>query len=276
MPYRFIRRIRLSMRQRFGVVPLRQSRADLDEWLATPLGQALLEEERSLLEPELQDLFGYHLLQISIDAALDLTRGSRISHRFSLTPQIGTQGSLSPMVADYHDLPLSAESVDLVLLHHLLDYSQTPHRVLREVTRVLIPRGHLVIVGFNPWSLFGAWRWLARCFSRRPRWRHQALRIGRMLDWLQLLDLELVHVTQGFYRPPIQGPATLRHLHWLERWGKKLHCPWGGIYIIVARKDVGAAIPLKPQWDKLRTLPGLEGAKSMRRQKNHKIQNIRG
>src|SRR5690606_10094438 len=102
------------------------------------------------LESELQDLFGYHLLQISIDPTLDLTRGSRISHRFSLTPQAKPQGALSPLVSEYHSLPFSSEALDLVLLHHLLDYSQTPHQLLREVSRVLIPRGHLVIVGFNP------------------------------------------------------------------------------------------------------------------------------
>ncbi|MDQ2075705.1 class I SAM-dependent methyltransferase [Marinimicrobium sp. ABcell2] len=266
MPNRLIRRMRVFMRQRFGVVPLRQSLPDVEAWLETPLGQALLEQERMLLEPELQDLFGYHLLQMSVDPALDLTRGSRITHRFTLAPTTATQGALSPLVAEFHSLPLSAESLDLVLLHHLQDYSQTPHQLLREVARVLIPRGHLVIVGFNPWSLLGIGRWVARCFSDSPRWRHQSLRLGRVLDWLQLLDLELVKVNHGFYRPPIQRPGALRHLHWLERWGKKLPMFPGGVYIIVARKDLGAPIPLKPSWESVKTAPGLEGVKSIRKE----------
>lgn len=268
MSNRLIRRLRVLLRQRFGVVPLRQSRPDIVDWLESPLGQALIEEERRLLEPELQDLFGYHLLQMSIDPALDLTQGSRIAHRFSLSPRPRPQGALSPLVAEYHSLPLPAESVDLVLAHHLLDYAQTPHQLLREAVRVLIPRGHLVIVGFNPWSPFGIGRWVARCFSRRPRWRHQSLRLGRMLDWLKLMDLELVQVTQGFYRPPVQSAATLRHLQRIERWGKKLHFPGGGIYLIVARKDVGATIPLRPVWEAPRPLPGFGGAKPMRREEN--------
>lgn len=266
MPYRLFCRARNTIRQRFGVVPLQQSLPDVEKWLETPLGQAVLEQERVLLESELQDLFGYHLLQMSVDPNLDLTRGSRITHRFTLSPTNAHQGALSPLVADSDALPLSADSLDLVLLHHLQDYSQTPHQLLREVARVLIPRGHLVLVGFNPRSLLGLNGWLARCFSRKPRWRHQSLRLGRILDWLQLLDLELVTVRHGFYRPPVRHPSTLRHLHWLERWGKRLTLFPGGVYLIVARKDVGAAIPIKPCWEVVNQRPGLESAKPVRKE----------
>ena len=266
MLYRPLSRVRAVMRQRFGVVPLQQSLPDVKDWLETPLGQAVLEQERMLIEPELQDLFGYHLLQMSVDPALDLTRGSRITHRFTLSPTKAAQGALSPLVADSDALPLPADSLDLVLLHHLQDYSQTPHQLLREVARVLIPRGHLVLVGFNPWSMLGLSGWLARCFSRKPRWRHQSLRLGRILDWLQLLDLELVTVRHGFYRPPVRQSSTLRHLHWLERWGKRLILFPSGVYLIVARKEVGATIPLKPCWEPVDARQGLEGAKSVRKE----------
>src|SRR5690625_7344457 len=74
MPYSLYCRARAVMRQRFGVVPLQESLPDVADWLETPLGQAVLEQERMLLEQELQDLFGYHLLQMSVDPALDLTR----------------------------------------------------------------------------------------------------------------------------------------------------------------------------------------------------------
>src|SRR5690625_3274665 len=115
MPYSLYCRARAVMRQRFGVVPLQESLPDVADWLETPLhrlaqrrflpdvadwletplGQAVLEQERMLLEQELQDLFGYHLLQMSVDPALDLTRGSRITHRFTLSPTRATKGPLS-------------------------------------------------------------------------------------------------------------------------------------------------------------------------------------
>lgn len=272
MSYRFLRRLRLRLRQRFGVLPLNQSRPDLREWLQTPLGEALLEQERVLLEANLQDLFGYHLLQMSIEPALDLTAGSRIPHRFSLAPQLCPECPLSTLVASYRAMPLPAESLDLVLLHHLLDYTPTPHQLLREAARVLIPRGHLVIVGFSPWSLFGFGRFLAALFSSRPRWRQRGMRLGRLLDWLQLLDLEAVSVDRGFFRPPVQSPGLLHHLHWLERWGKKLHLPTGGVYVVVARKDIGAMTPIKPRWELPKAQPGF-AVKPMR--KNQKPENTK-
>lgn len=266
---KLLRRIRVRLHQRFGVLSFKRSAPDVADWLQTPLGAALLAEERRCLEHQLQDLFGYHLVQMSIDPQLDLTLGSRISHKINVSPRPGGRPALSPLVSNYHYLPLPAESVDLIVLHHLLDYSQTPHQLLREASRVLIPHGYLVIVGFNPWSGFGLMRHLARLFSRRPLWRHQALRLGRLMDWLQLVDMQPVAVERGFYRPPTRHKGLLQRLHWIEHWGKKLQCPGGGFYVIVACKEVAGGIPLKPAWEEhSRTIPGL-GTNPVRRDINH-------
>jgi SAM-dependent methyltransferase len=247
MPHRFLTGIRLQWRKRFGVLPLRESLMPISEWFSSPLGKLLVEREQVLIDEQIHNLFGYHLLQLSVTKHLDLTQASRISHRFALHPHTADQPFVAGR-ADYNHLPLPANSIDLVLLHHVLDYSQSPHHVLREAASVLISQGHLVVVGFNPWSIFGMWRWLARFVSRAPQWRHQSLRLGRVLDWLALLDFEPMTIKQGFYSPPCYQPNTIKYLQWMERWGKRLALPWGGFYVIVARKDSLALIPLKPQW----------------------------
>ena len=39
-------------------------------------------------------------------------------------------------------LPIESNSIDLVLLPHILEFSANPHQILREVHRVLVPEGH--------------------------------------------------------------------------------------------------------------------------------------
>ncbi len=262
---KLLHRFRAWRRRRFGVPGLQRSAPELSAWFQTPLGRAVLDEERCCLDEQLQDLFGYHLLQMGVDPSLDVSGGSRITHRVTVAHHAQQPAALSPLVADHRQLPLPSESVDLLVIHHLLDYSQTPHQLLREAERVLIPRGHLVIVGFNPIGGFGLVRWSARWFSDRALWRHQALRLGRLLDWLKLLDLEPAEVHRGFFRPPLNYPSALRRLHWLERWGKRLHWPGGAFYVVVACKEVGGAVPVKPQWQTSeKAVPGF-GVNPLRR-----------
>lgn len=258
MPLRSIQYIRKFWRKHLGVIPLERAIPQISGWFETPLGSALLSEERQSVDNALHCLFGYHFLQLSISPSLDLGQQSRISHRFALHPVLADNPRLSAL-ADFHQLPLPEESLDVVLLHHTLDFSENPHQLLRESARLLIPRGHLIIVGFNPWSLFGAARWFARFFSRRAHWRHQSLRLGRLVDWLTLLDLDTVDIQQGFYRLPVQNPQLLKHMSGLERWGRKLRLPGGGYYIIQARKERAGMTPLKMAWTapKPRTVPGL-------------------
>ncbi len=258
MPNRFITGLRRRWRKRFGVLPLRNSLLPLSEWFGSALGSLLVKKEQELIDEELRNLFGYHLLQLSVARQVDLTQASRISHRFALYPCLPlakdmtdpdiTAPAVVTGLADFNHLPLSSNSMDLVLLHHILDYSQKPHQVLREASSVLISQGHLVVVGFNPWSFFGVWRWLMRFVSRAPQWRHQSLRLGRVLDWLTLLDFEPIVVKQAFYCAPCYKPKVSRYLQWVERWGKRLSLPGGCFYLIVARKDSLSITPIKPQW----------------------------
>lgn len=255
-PHRLLLRFSALWKKRFGVLPMRESIADLTEWFGTPLGRSLLAEEQEAINDGLQCVFGYHLLQLGISGRLDLTTESRISHRFVLHPQLEPNPRLSAVI-EFNRLPLPAGSIDAVIVHHALDYSQSPHHLLREATRVLIPRGHLIIIGFNPWSLWGMYARLARVFTAVPRWRLQFLRLGRLLDWLALVDMEPIAVYKGFFRPPMAQENAIKHLQWMDRWGKRLCLPWGSFYMIVARKDHIPLTPIKPAWQKYRPLRGL-------------------
>ncbi len=246
----------------WGVPDFERLSKELDEWFTTPLGQALLTEEKEALSDALQNQFGYFLLQMGVAECQSMTETSRISHRFCLHPHTFFRGVGSPgALADFHQLPLPNDSVDVVFLHHALEFSQNPHQLLREASRVLIPRGHLIILVFNPWSLWGMFGRVARFFSKKILWRHQYLSQRRLLDWLRLLEIEPVSVCRGYFRPPFPQVSLIEHLHWMEAWGRRLckilSFPRGSFYMLVARKDQIPLTLIRPRWQKDKPLKSM-------------------
>src|SRR5215212_5833022 len=121
----------------------------LQEWFATPLGQYLLEKEQAYLDDVTPDIFGFHALQLGMPA-VDLLRESRIAHRVRIAA-----ADKPDVYAQCHELPFATQSIDLALLPHVLEFAAEPHEILREIDRVMMPEGRLIIIGFNPWSLWG-------------------------------------------------------------------------------------------------------------------------
>ncbi|WP_315983155.1 methyltransferase domain-containing protein [Aliamphritea spongicola] len=142
--------------------PLEECLPALREWFDSDLGQQLLDAEQALLDRLLPTLFGYYLVQISVDNRLDLGRESPIKHRIRINPVIELGMNEQALVAKNEELPLEHNSCDVVVLHHALDFAQSPHQVLREAARILRPGGHLILLGFNPvstWGLYRALKW---------------------------------------------------------------------------------------------------------------------
>ncbi|MGI1678124.1 MAG: class I SAM-dependent methyltransferase [Cellvibrionaceae bacterium] len=264
------------VRNRFGVKPLSQTGESLEQWLNGSFGQELLSEEKELVDRALSDLYGFHLMQLGISRHVDFTEASTINHRFAFTPtslknilQYDPSSNISekdkkPLLtaqADIEKIPLGSESIDVALLHHVLEFTENPHQLLRETARVIIPRGYVVIVGFNPFSWFGVFKQFGRWFTQKTQWRHHSLRLGRVVDWLALLDFEPVSIEQGFYRWPIDHPSVMEKTRWYERFAKKRKLPMGGFYIIVARKDVVGVTPLKPNWKKFNPIESFVGSR---------------
>ncbi|HEY7883843.1 MAG TPA: methyltransferase domain-containing protein [Cellvibrionaceae bacterium] len=237
-----LNRLRAVIRHRLSVSSPEASLPAIQRWFLTAWGRAVLAREQRDIDEALNCRFGYHLCQLTVSPTLDLAASSRISHNFGLTP-LAASGVAGQARCDYRRLPLAPESVDVIILHHALDFSQTPHQLLAEATRALIPRGHLVIVGFNPVSLLGFWQGLLRWSSGRPHWRRQALRVGRLMDWLALLDLEPVTCRQGYF-----VPGSGCEVGAVERLLRHVKSPLGGYYVLTVRKDVSAVTPIRPKW----------------------------
>lgn len=236
----------------------------LRNWYATEAGKLLLIEIKTCLDELLPEMFGYHAVQIgSIAPSVDLLDGSRIKHR----PRIDLDPRGVDVMAVSEALPFDADCIDVVVLMHTLDFAARPHGVLREVERILIPEGRLIVVGFNPWSTYGLWR-LALGWRDKPPWCGRFYSSARLKDWLSLLGLVTESCHYRGFRPPIQRAGLLQRLATMERIGRDV-CPvLGGVRVLTARKRVATLTPLKQRWQRRNLVPGKLAEPSTRARTN--------
>lgn len=229
------------------------------DWFDSPLGNELLQTESAILEQLLAGLFGYHLLQVSVQQQ-ELFEASPIQHKVTL----GLTGQdRSPFLAQPTKLPFENDAIDVVLAHHLLDFVDSPQEVLRELSRVILPSGHLVIVGFNPFSLWGLWK-SAVAWRKLPPWNGLFIRPGRLMDWMNLLDFKIDRAQYCTYGLPILHEAVSKP-DFSKGLSRNTNFPVGAVYVIVARKQVGGMTPIRPVWKSHRAFGQLSIVRSISR-----------
>lgn len=215
----------------------------LDEWLHTPQGRYVMAWEQEKLDAQVTDVFGYNALQLGLPQC-DFLRANRIP----LRQKAGDTGAVD-VLCDLTALPFATHSIDLVVLPHVLEFHADPHQILREIERVLIPEGQLVVVGFNPLSLWG----IRQRFSRRSGvfpWNGNYLSVLRLRDWLKLLGFEVDRGAFGCYIPPCQQEKWLQRWHFMELAGDRWWGFSGGVYMLRAIKRVKGMRLIEPAWRK--------------------------
>ncbi|WP_255435189.1 class I SAM-dependent methyltransferase [Rhodoferax sp. BLA1] len=240
----------------------------MHDWLASPPGQYLLAWERAQMAQAVGNVFGFHALQLGLPE-LNALEANRMPHRW-LATQTPTETSILPqepsasprvaLVTDFSALPFSANSLDLVVMPHALELSVDPHGVLREVARVLVPEGRVVICGLNPLSMWGF------C-QRRPNWFRwmgaqrlllpssgECIGYLRLRDWLSLLNLEIEDGRFGCYRPACSSQAWLQRFNWMDKAGERWWPILGSVYCLVAVKRVRGMTLINPARKAVRRL----------------------
>ena len=200
-------------------------------WRDMPWGDYFRDALTQQLQPYLGKLYGFHMLKLGSLSAEINTSQCAISHQVN----VGIEGDDLQVIANTTQLPFEAKSIDACLLAHTLSWSQDPHRVLREVDRVLIDDGWMIISGFNPFSLLGISKGIPGLHKRAP-WSGRMFSQTRLLDWLSLLNYEVVYRTRFQVVP------------WHSQGGKVIsaHLPaLGCLNIVVARKRTFPLTPTK-------------------------------
>lgn len=215
-------------------------------WSETPQGRYVLQWAQKRSEQAVTDVFGFHALQLGL-CETDFLKTNRIPLHLAL----GSSTSAG-VVCELSDLPIASQSVDLIMLPFMLETATEPHQILREIERVLRPEGLLVIIAFNPWSLWGIRRicrhLLAHLFVR-PRqfpWDGHFYSVARLRDWLQLLGFEVERGAFGCYTLPCESRRNLDRLSFLEAAGDRWWSFAGGTYLLRAIKRVGGVRLIRP------------------------------
>jgi SAM-dependent methyltransferase len=228
--------------------PAPTARQQLRQWFSEPLGTSLLEMEKSQVSKILSNLFGYHIVQLGCLSETGLLENSRISHKVVMQlAEDGENACRAGLICAGDSLALATDSVDVLVVPHVLEFTLNPHKLLREVERVLIGEGYLVLMGFNPWSLWGMWR-LFQAWRDIPPWNGHFYGLFRIRDWLTLLDFEIQQVQRFYFRPPFRKDKLMNRLLFLEQLGKYCWPIFGGVYLIVAKKRVVPLTPIKMRW----------------------------
>lgn len=242
---------------------------ELGAWLRTAPGHYLLAWEQDRLDHAVTDAFGFHALQLGLPE-LDGLRANRMPHRWvasdsmhlpddlsDLSPALpplddsllSTQALHEPIAlhCEFDALPFPDNSIDLVVLPHALELARDPHHTLREVERVLVPEGRVVIAGFNPASLWGLRQRAGRIKQGLGLGRQSSLylpRTGefigywRLRDWLRLLGFEVEAGRFGCWRPPLHSQKWLDRFAWMDLMGDRWWPVLGSVYFVVAVKRV--------------------------------------
>lgn len=225
---------------------------NLAQWFKSPIGKYVNAWEQQCLSTLTADIFGFHALQIGL-SSIDTLVANRMSNKWVADTHFSSTFSMpdhAVMVSDFLELPFASQSVDLVVLPHILEFAKEPHQVLREVERILLPEGQVIIIGFNPVSLFG----LRRSFSKIAGSRFlpeegEPITLSRIRDWLKLLSMEVDRGHFGCYAPPFSSAKWIERFSFMENVGNKWWPYGAGVYMVQAIKRVHGMRLIGPVWD---------------------------
>lgn len=215
------------------------------DFLDSPPGRYVLEWEQRVLDETVADIFGFYALQLGTPGLAGL-RENRMPFRCAVVESAewpagcsGVPGGMRTVVSRFDELPFASQSVDLVVLPHVLEFAEEPHRVLREVDRVLLPEGQVVLTGFNPASLWGlhhAMRRVGVCPFLPPG--GQLISLRRIKDWLKLLSFEVQRGRFGCYLPWARTERWIGRWAFMEKAGDRWWPVLGSVYALAAVKRV--------------------------------------
>ncbi len=223
----------------------------MDLWYQSLLGSELLLAERAELDKFLPQFFGGQLLQVGGPSEAYLFEKSPIWHKIRYSPESAPVFRGPSVQGKLGQWPFLPESIDVILLPHVLEFTDKPEQILQQSQLTLTPEGHLLILGFNPFSLWG----LMKCIRGHKTlpWRGYFNPAWRVRSWLLKQGFDIEEKRTLFFRPPFASKTWLHRLLAFEVIGRLLWSNCGAVYLIIAKKRVVPLIPVKTSFWRRRT-----------------------
>lgn len=217
-------------------------------WLATELGQYVLQQETNSLSKILAPVFGSNILIIGepnfsvITSVLEQNYKNII--KFNIHPVIDANAQLVNTIgisARQDKLPVDSDSMDIVILPHSLEMLDNLYEIITESYRVLKPGGKIIIIGFKPYGIWYVWKKIVSIFKVAP-WRNIFISPRKIIQFLVSLGVEEYKLFQYCCNVPINSRKILNKLLFLEKINTQFF-KFGNIYTICANKRVVALTP---------------------------------
>lgn len=216
------------------------------------LSTSEVEIARERLKPVLTEVFGYHSLLYSQKAKTLVDDYLSIRNSFVVADNTTElSGKVAKdFVSHYTELPVSSDSIDLIVIPEALQHEHFPHQVLREVERVLIPEGKIILVVENIMS----WKSIKKrllAYVADPHFKTRVISHSRLSDWFRLLGFEIskeIPICLSY------GSSNNRFSHWVRKLKAVKTVLVSNYLIVVAVKKASTLTPIRPSWRSNRKL----------------------
>jgi len=216
----------------------------LNDWLASPAGHGVVAAIDEKLKPILNQLRGENLLQIGIDRQFWHYNLFRFQHIHVLSPS--TKTSFATFTSELEAVPLANESVDCIIAPFALELAIDGEQLISELDRILNPMGYLILIGVNPWGLWGMFSKLKKKSSFEPS--KGSLRSAfSVRKCLQRKGYNIQLVDSFYYMPQLNSVTGQAKLGFLNEVGKMLWPIPGGFYFMLAQKFQLNLLDVEPE-----------------------------
>ncbi len=236
-----INKSRNTMKYKQIRIPSPHPRHQFMEWYdSTSFGQTLRDSESSYLLNTLNHTYYQRILQVGrLGTETDYIPEEFLRNFCLIVDEENEHPSMvNTVIAKTDEWPIACESVDTLIIPHLIEFEAEPQRILNEAERVLKPEGRLYVLGFNPWSISRLLHFRQK--SPSP-WKQNFVSRSQVADWLHLLKFE-TEFSAGFGLPFF--PALIEPQ---STWQRSI-ASLTPVYSIKAIKRTWTFIPMQQSW----------------------------